>query len=46
MREGSVILYADASMSMDAYDDNTTYTLYNPTSEAKRIAPRDAGGLY
>ena len=39
MREGSAILYADASMSMDASDDNTTYTLYNPTSEAKRIAP-------
>ena len=39
MREGSAILYADASMSMSASDDNTTYTLYNPTSEAKRIAP-------
>ena len=39
MREGSIILYADASMSMSASDDNTTYTLYNPTSEAKRIAP-------
>ena len=39
MQEGSVILYADSGMRIVAAEDKTSYTLYNPTSEALGIAP-------
>ena len=39
MQEGSVILYADSGMRIVAAEDKTSYTLYNPTSAAKSIAP-------
>ncbi len=39
MKEGSVILYADSGMRIVAAEDKTSYTLYNPTSEALGIAP-------
>lgn len=39
MREGSVILDADSGMRIAATEDKTSYTLYNPTSEALGIAP-------
>ena len=39
MQEGSVILYAESGMRMDVAEDKTSYTLYNPTSEALGIAP-------
>ena len=37
MKEGSVILYADSGMRMEASDDGRTYKLYNPSEEAKKI---------
>lgn len=39
MQEGSVILDADSGMRIAATEDKTSYTLYNPTSEALGIAP-------
>ena len=39
MQEGSVILYAESGMRIVAAEDKTSYTLYNPTSEALGIAP-------
>lgn len=39
MKEGSVILDADSGMRIAATEDKTSYTLYNPTSEALGIAP-------
>lgn len=39
MQEGSVILYADSGMRIVVAEDKTSYTLYNPTSAAKSIAP-------
>ena len=41
MQEGSVILYADSGMRIVAAEDKTSYTLYNPTSAAKSIAPSE-----
>lgn len=40
MQDGAVILRADSSgMRIAATEDKTSYTLYNPTSEALGIAP-------
>lgn len=39
MQEGSVILYAEPGMSMDVAQGGTLYTLYQPGSEARNIAP-------
>ena len=39
MQSGAAILYADSGMSMKVADDKTTFTLYNPSGEAMRIAP-------
>ena len=39
MQSGAAILYADSGMSMSVAEDKTTFTLYNPSDEAMRIAP-------